>query len=130
MSEIRTQPDGLDRGSDAQVLDETEETRLLSLDSGKFAFAHEIEDWAVEFHSELDARLYWGLWKQTGGFHTHARASQYIPVEVVRAGKDAVAAYLTVGCGYKRNRSQVASTLGITEQAVSNYCNRIRWSDD
>jgi hypothetical protein len=85
--------------------------------------------WAMTFQSEKDARLMFGLWLRTGGFSTGESPSQYVPVEIVREGRDAVAAYLLVGTGVKNSRVFVAQKLGVTDQTVSNYANRVRWSE-
>ncbi|MFB6123562.1 MAG: hypothetical protein ABEJ78_08895, partial [Haloferacaceae archaeon] len=51
-----------------------------------------------------------------------------IPIEVATAGQAAIGAYLRLGNGYPKSRSYVAERTDITEQTVSNYSNRVRWT--
>lgn len=76
-----------------------------------------------------DATLFFGLWLETGGFRDNYPTSgvRQIPIDVVAAGRDAVASYMLVGTGSKTPRRAVAQELDISEQTVSNYANRIRW---
>lgn len=78
-----------------------------------------------------DATLFFGLWATTGGWTDPYPTSgtSMVPVEVVAAGKDAAAAYLLVGTGTTSTRGAVARMLNISEQTVSNYANRVRWSE-
>ena len=72
------------------------------------------------------ARLAYGLWKRCGPFgHPDGQA---IPIEVATDGQAAIAAYLRVGNGYPNSRGYVAEQMDVTEQTVSNYCNRVRWT--
>lgn len=80
-----------------------------------------------------DAALLFGLWLETDGFDeagAPTTGARQIPIDVVRAGKDAVAAYIRVGTGTVNNREYAARALDVTEQTISNYCNRVRWSDE
>jgi hypothetical protein len=78
-----------------------------------------------------DARLYFGLIHEIGGVWTVQPESptKNIPLKVVRQGKDAVAAYLLVGTGTVKTRAGVADLLDVSEQSVSNYATRVRWSE-
>jgi hypothetical protein len=140
MGSIHIAPDGeLDTEPDAytKVVGEVEGDRLLQVYDGElqdgtdwiFYPDRERWGWAMTFSSEKDARLMFGLWLRTGGFQTPETPSEYIPVEVVREGRDAVAAYLLVATGVRNSRQFVARKLAVTEQTVSNYANRLRWSE-
>jgi len=72
------------------------------------------------------ARLAYGLWERCGPFG-HPKG-QAIPIEVATDSQAAIAAYLRVGNGYPNSRGYVAEQMGLTEQTVSNYCNRVRWT--
>jgi len=72
------------------------------------------------------ARLAYGLWERCGPFSQPE--GQAIPIEVATDGQDSIAAYLRVGNGYPNSRGYVAEKMGVTEQTVSNYCNRVRWT--
>lgn len=126
------------RYSRQETLDETTEvvseltdgTRLVRRDDGSGVVLPPHEDMdATIFQSWNDARLFYGLWMETGGFTTGESPTQQIPIDVVREGKDAVAAYLLVGSGVKNSREYVAKQLNVSKQTVSNYANRIRWSE-
>lgn len=132
--EIETEPDAY-----AAVVAETPdgarlmEIRQGELDDGKGWIFYPDEErygWAVRFKNETDARLYVGLWAETGGFDTPETPSKYVPVPVVRAGQEAVAAYLLIGYGVKNSRQMVAQKLGVSKQTVSNYATRIRWTGE
>jgi hypothetical protein len=132
--EIETEPDAY-----AAVVAETPdgarlmEIRQGELDDGMRWIFYPDEDrygWAMRFQNETDARLFVGLWAETGGFDTSETPSKFVPVPVVRAGRDAVAAYLLIGTGVKNSRQMVAQKLGVSEQAVSNYASRIRWKGE
>ena len=106
-----------------------DKTRLLSLSNGRWLV--QLPDsfgFAAEFKSEKDARLYFGLVDRVGPFSTGESPTQNVPLEVAREGKDALAAYLLVGAGVRNSRAFVASKLGVSEQTVSNYANRVRFS--
>jgi len=128
--ELSTEPD-----SYAVTVAQTDDNaRLLRIESGEdegrwtFYPDEERYGWAMEFSTETDARLMFGLWLRTGGFSTPQSPSQFIPVPVVREGNDACAAYLLVATGVKNSRRFVAEKLDISKQTVSNYANRVRWS--
>lgn len=72
------------------------------------------------------ARLAFGLWERCGPF-TQPEGSA-VPIEVATSGQEAIGAYLRVGNGYPKSRTYVAEKMDVTEQTVSNYCNRVRWS--
>jgi hypothetical protein len=72
------------------------------------------------------ARLAFGLWEQCGPF-TQPEGSA-VPLEIATDGQEAIAAYLRVGNGYPKDRGYVADKMDVTEQTVSNYCNRVRWT--
>jgi hypothetical protein len=71
------------------------------------------------------AELAYAVWVTCGGFH-QPESSRAVPVEVATSGQDAVAAYLRLGNGYPKSRRWVAEKMDITEQTVSNYCQRVR----
>lgn len=128
--ELDTEPDSL-----ATTVAKTDSNdRLLRIDqgdsAGKWIFYpdEDLWGWAMTFESEKDAMLYFGLWLRTGGFSTPETPSQNVPIEVVREGRDAVAAYLLIGTGVKNSRQYVAGKLDVSKQTVSNYANRVRWS--
>ena len=128
--ELDTEPDSL-----ATTVAKTDSNdRLLRVDqgdsAGKWIFYpdEDLWGWAMTFESEKDAKLYFGLWLRTGGFSTPETPSQNVPIEVVREGRDAVAAYLLIGTGVKNSRQYVAGKLDVSKQTVSNYANRVRWS--
>lgn len=81
------------------------------------------------FEQWKNATLFFGLWLETNGWRDKHPTSgaRSIPVEVVSAGMDCVAAYMLVGTGIINSRQYVADELGVTEQTVSNYCNRVRF---
>lgn len=72
------------------------------------------------------ARLAFGLWQKCGPF-TQPEGNS-IPIEVATAGQEAIGAYLRLGNGYPNSREYVSEKMDVTEQTVSNYCNRVRWS--
>ena len=82
------------------------------------------------FEKFKNASLFYGLWLETGGWTDAYPTSgtQQIPIEVVAAGKDAVAAYIRVGTGAITNAGATARMLDVSPQTVYNYCNRVRWS--
>lgn len=129
--EIETEADSL-----AQTVAKIDGNRLLKVTEGDSTgewIVYPDEDrfgWAFEFKHEKDARLLFGLWARTGGFNAPESPSQNVPIEVVRQGRDAVAAYLLVGTGVKNSRAFVAKKLDVSEQTVSNYANRVRWTDE
>ncbi|MFC6990189.1 hypothetical protein ACFQJD_18510 [Haloplanus sp. GCM10025708] len=72
------------------------------------------------------ARLAFGLWKKCGPFVQPE--GNAIPIEVATAGQEAIAAFLRLGNGSPKSRSYVAEKMDVTEQTISNYCNRVRWT--
>lgn len=80
-----------------------------------------------------DASLLFGLWLKTGGWDeagAPTTGARQIPIDVVGAGKDAVAAYIRVGTGTINNAEYAARALDVTEQTIYNYCNRVRFDPD
>lgn len=131
--ELREPQDTLTEGE--TVVSELEDgTRLIKTDDGRGVVrpAPEAAAWERVYDRWADARLFYGLLIEIGGpwSLTPESPRQCVPVEVAAAGKDALAAYLRVGTGSTQTVAGVASTLEVTEQTVSNYCNRIRWSSD
>jgi len=80
----------------------------------------------MEFDEFQMARLAFGIWEKCGPFNQPE--GDAIPIEVATAGQEAIGAYLRVGNGYPNSREYVAEKMDVTEQTVSNYCNRARWS--
>jgi len=126
--------DELDKDPDAwaSILAKAEDdTRLMEMSDGRFLVQlPECYGISYEFSKEKDARLFFGLWLETDGFSTGKSPSQNIPLPVAKEGKDVLAAYLLVATGVRNSRGFVASKLGVSRQTVSNYANRVRWSDD
>jgi hypothetical protein len=79
----------------------------------------------MAFDSLNMARLAYGLWADCGPF-TQPEGNA-VPVEVATSGQESVAAYLRLGNGYPNSRQYVAKQMGVVENTVSNYCNRVRW---
>lgn len=77
------------------------------------------------FDSLNEARLSYGVWVKCGPF-TEPEGNA-IPIDVATEGQEAIAAYLRVGGGYPKSRAYVAEKMGVHENTVSNYCNRVRW---
>lgn len=122
--------DSLEAGETA-VAEATDGTRLLRTEDGGGVVRPGPESqFARVYDSWHDARLMFGLWLRTGAYSAPESPSRTIPVEVAREGQAAIAAYLLVGTGVRNSRGYVASTLGVSEQTVSNYASRIRWSPD
>jgi hypothetical protein len=86
----------------------------------------EIQYTDMTFKQFQMARLAFGLWERCGPF-TQPEGNA-VPIEVATSGQEAIAAYLRVGNGYPKSRTYVAEKMDVTEQTVSNYCNRVRWS--
>lgn len=109
-------------------------TRLIRTDDGTGIVRPDADfpEPEREYESWADARLFFGLIQEIGGYWDVQPQSptKHIPIQVVRAGKDAVAAYLAVGCGTTYPRRYVARQLEVSEQTVSNYWGRIRWAPD
>jgi hypothetical protein len=80
----------------------------------------------MTFDSLIMARLAYGLWVDCGPF-TQPEGNA-VPVEVATSGQESVAAYLRLGNGFPNNRQYVAERMGVRENTVSNYCNRVRWT--
>lgn len=85
-----------------------------------------IEYTDMAFDTFRMARLAFGLWETCGPFNQPEGSA--IPVEVATTGQAAIGAFLRLGNGYPKSRAYVAEKMGVTEQTVSNYCNRMRWS--
>ena len=123
-------------GSETIIADLEDGTRLLRRDDGGGIVYETPEQWpegeeqVQTFEMWDDARLYFGLWMETGGFTTGESPSQWVPVSVAASGQEALAAYLLVGTGTKNSRQWVARTIGVTKQTVSNYCNRVRYKNE
>jgi hypothetical protein len=79
----------------------------------------------MTFDSLNQARLAWGLWDEYGPFSEPE--GDAIPVDVAIGGQEAIAAYLRTNGGYPQSRGYVADKMGVQENTVSNYCNRVRW---
>lgn len=109
--------------SDGTLLIETEDSGIVRPPAG-------VGRQEQEFGRYSDAALFFGLWLEAGGWSDAYPTSgdRQIPIEVVAAGKDAVAAYIRVGTGVVQSASRAADLLDVTEQTVYNYCNRVRWS--
>jgi len=114
-------------------LDE-EEVPISELDSrpGRLRLHSQVEE-KIEytdmvFDSFQMARLAFGLWEKCGPFDQPEGSA--VPVEVATAGQAAVGGFLRLGNGYPKSRSGVAEMMGVTEQTVSNYCNRVRWTPE
>ena len=140
-STIKIAPDGeLDTAPDAYAVTvaETQDgARFMEIRDGELSGGNWIfypdEDrygWAMEFQKEKDGRLFVGLWAETGGFDFPEDATKNVPVPVAVEGQDAIAAYLLIGAGTAHTRKSVAAKLGVTEQTVSNYASRIRWTGE
>lgn len=116
------------------VAELTDGMKLIKTDEGTGIVRPEPESGKRERRYEqwTDATLFFGLWLETGGWTDNHPTTgvRQIPIDVVSAGKDAVAAYILVGTGTKTPRRRVADLLDVSEQTVSNYANRVRWSDD
>lgn len=81
-----------------------------------------------EFESFADARLFYGLWTGVGPYHI-PETDAHVPIEVAAAGRAALASYLLVGRGERRDTEWVMHRLGLSStQTVRNYTNKIRWS--
>ena len=124
--ELEAEPDAW-----ASIVAKTDdETRLMEMSDGRWMVQlPDTYGYAYEFEKEKDARLFFGLWLETGGFETGTSPSQNIPLPVAREGKDALAAYLLVATGVRNSRGYVAKKLDVSRQTVSNYANRVRYSD-
>lgn len=81
------------------------------------------------FDSFRDARLAYGLWQRCGPWDDPDRGDA-VPIEVAADGKAALAAYLRAGKGRAMPRVYVAKQLDVSKQTVSNYWNRVRWTDE
>lgn len=101
--------------------------RILSID--EIDGEERVQSTDMTFEEFRTARLAFGLWVECGPFH-QPESSNSVPVEVAAAGKAYLAAYLRIGNGYPLARSAVADKIGVTDQTVSNYCNRVRWTPD
>jgi len=88
----------------------------------------QIEYTDMEFDTFRMARLAYGLWERCGPFVQPEGFA--IPIEVATDGQAAIGAYLRLGNGFPNTRSYVAEQMDVTEQTVSNYCNRVRWTPD
>jgi hypothetical protein len=121
-------------GEDEQVIAElTDGMKLIKTpDGGIVRPAKDSGMMEQEFESWDNATLFFGLWIETGGWSDAYPTSgdRQIPIEVVSAGKDAVAAYIRVGTGAVGTAGRAASLLDVTEQTVYNYCNRVRFSPE
>jgi hypothetical protein len=107
-----------------------DETRLLEMSDGEWLVQlPESYGYAHGFSNEKDARLFFGLWVRSGGFTTGESPTSNVPLAVAVEGKDALAAYLLVGAGVRNSRGFVAEKLDVSRQTVSNYANRVRWSE-
>lgn len=108
-----------------------DDTRLLEMSDGEWLVQlPESYGYAHGFAKEKDARLFFGMWVATGGFTTGESPTKNVPLAVASEGKDVLAAYLLVGTGVRNSRAWVAQKLGVSEQTVSNYANRVRYSGD
>jgi hypothetical protein len=124
-----TRQETLDESTEV-VAELTDGTRLLRMEDGKGAVkpgGMEDGDMSI-FEDWDDARLVFGLWIRTGGYITGESPTRHIPIEVATEGQEAIAAYLLAGAGIKNSRGYVAKKLDVSEQTVSNYANRVRWS--
>jgi hypothetical protein len=82
--------------------------------------------WTEKHFSTLrDARLVYGLRLRCGGYNEPA--SSDIPRVIALAGKPAIAAYLKMR-GWSRER--LAAEMDVSEQTISNYWSKIRWSPE
>lgn len=131
--ELNSRQDTLDE--DETVVSELSNgTQLIKTERGTGIVrpTEESGRWEREYDRWDDARLYYGLLIEIGGIWSVPPESptKNVPLKVVRAGKDAVAAYLLVGTATTYKRAYVADALDVTEQTVSNYANRIRWSPE
>lgn len=113
----------------------TDGTTLIKHDDGggSVRFEIDIDDpdepdyYEQSYESLKDAQLAFGLWLRCGPFIA-PESGRSIPVEVATDGQAAIASYLLVGRGTTSPRRYVAEKMGVTEQTVSNYANRVRWS--
>lgn len=82
----------------------------------------------MTFESFHLARLAFGLWERCGPF-TQPEGNA-VPIKIATDGQAAIAAYLRLGNGYPNSREYVAEKMRVTEQTVSNYCNKVKWTPD
>ncbi len=113
------------------VHDRTNDAALIQADDGKCGGIFRFNDPAlgeVEFEKFDDARLLFGLWKQTGGYPWPPEDG-HVPIDVATAGRAALAAFLLVGRGKRRETETVRDEMGLeTTQAVWNYAKEVRWT--
>lgn len=87
--------------------------------------------WEREYPEFPNARLYFGLWRETGGWEYQPESpGNAVPTEVAAKGKAAVASYLLVGTGTVYDRKYVAQKIDVQPQTVTNYAHRIRWQEN
>jgi hypothetical protein len=124
-------PDGLD----SSRLDQAEEIdrlphggRLIQLDGHLWFVAPEDRGgWVTEYEKDDLATLFYGLWDLTNGYNPPSHnIKQQIPIDVAKHGQEAICAYLRISGGLEWRRDSVSRELDISEQTVSNYCNRVR----
>lgn len=111
-------------------LDGIEHPITLSYCEEDSEFVAEIDDGpTLRFDFLKQATLLLGLWKRCGPFE-FADSSEVIPLAVAKEGKPAMAAYLAMVIEddpATQKRGEVADTLDVTRQTISNYWDEVRW---
>lgn len=135
--------DSLEAGEEVFV-ETTDGTRLIRSDDGGGSVIEEYPDpgdgtdphFRTDYDRFEDAKLHLVLWVLLGGaeeeFARPERSpDQFVPVGLVRHGREAVAAWLrTGGCsGRAMPADQIAARLGVKTDTVYDYLSRLRNSE-
>jgi hypothetical protein len=115
------------RGETLELAEIDNEPARVRVFTGPAADSEERPFIDLSFDTLNMARVSLGLQIRCGPFVEPKDGLKVVPVDVATYGQDAIGAYLRLGNGRPRPRAWVADRLDVTEQTVSNYCNRIRW---
>lgn len=86
----------------------------------------------LEFRDFRSVELLFGLWMDCGPFQIEPDDAHRIPRQVAVAGQPQIAAYLGVvepgNSGVDKHiRAEIAQSMNLSKQTVSNYWSQIRW---
>ena len=82
----------------------------------------------VRYESFRAARLLYGLWVEFGPFQIDEAGVETVPLSIARAGKPAIAAWVSIAGGVERSRSEVQEILELeNRRTLSNYIPQYRY---